>query len=65
MPTRARSPTRAASTPRRAKVAVAREDPTVVAAQEWSGMDLVLEQLMNLLRTTGVSDPGRRDAFLN
>ena len=37
----------------------------MVAAQDWSGMDLVLEQLMNLLRTTGVPDPGRRDAFLN
>lgn len=48
----------------RAKVAAVREDPTVVAAQDWSGMDLVLEQLMDLLRTTGVPDPGRRDALL-
>lgn len=46
----------------RAKVAAARRDPTVVAAQDWSGLDAVLDALMDLLRTCGVPDPAQREA---
>lgn len=40
----------------RAKVIAAREDPSLVATQDWSGLDAILDKLMNLLRTCGVRD---------
>jgi hypothetical protein len=44
----------------RRKVAVARQDPALVAAQDWSGLDAVLDALMDQLRTCGVPDPAQR-----
>jgi hypothetical protein len=44
----------------RAKVISAREDPSLVATQDWSGLDAILDKLMNLLRTCGVPDPAQR-----
>lgn len=47
----------------RAKVATARQDPTVIASQDWSGLDAFLDAVMNLLRTCGVPDPAQREGF--
>ncbi|MEO6702111.1 MAG: hypothetical protein ABIP57_11525 [Jatrophihabitantaceae bacterium] len=44
----------------RAKVIAARRDPTLVATQDWSGLDAILNRLMDLLRTCGVPEPARR-----
>lgn len=44
----------------RAKAAAAQQDPAVVAAQDWSGLDAVLDTLMEQLRTCGVADPAQR-----
>jgi hypothetical protein len=48
----------------RAKAAAARQNPAVVAAQDWSGLDAVLDALMGQLRTCGVPDPADRGGRL-
>lgn len=49
----------------RAKVAVARENPSTVDSQDWAGLDAILDALMDLLRTCGVPGPAQRSAFIH
>ncbi|HEY0166588.1 MAG TPA: hypothetical protein VGB75_06050 [Jatrophihabitans sp.] len=44
----------------RAKVIAARHNPALVVTQDWSGLDVILDRLMDLLRTCGVPDPAQR-----
>jgi hypothetical protein len=44
----------------RAKVSAARQDPSLVGTQDWSGLDAILDKLMARLRTCGVRDPAQR-----
>lgn len=48
----------------RAKVLAARDDPSQLKSQDWSGLDTVLDGLMALLRTCGVPDPAEREGFV-
>jgi 5S rRNA maturation endonuclease (ribonuclease M5) len=48
----------------RAKVFAARQNPTLVATQDWSGLDAILSRLMDLLRTCGVPDPHNANGSL-
>ncbi|MBA8815688.1 hypothetical protein FHX48_000740 [Microbacterium halimionae] len=47
----------------RSKVTAARDNPRVVASQDWSGLDTILDQLLHLLRTVGVPDPQHRQGL--
>jgi hypothetical protein len=42
----------------------ARQNAEVVAAQDWSGLDAVIEALMEQLRTCGVPDPAHRGGLI-
>lgn len=44
----------------RAKVIAARQNPSLITTQDWSGLDAILDRLMDRLRTCGVPDPARR-----
>jgi hypothetical protein len=48
----------------RAKALAAREDASLLESQDWSGLDTVLDSLMELLRTCGVPDPAMREGFV-
>jgi hypothetical protein len=48
----------------RAKVIAARQNPALVATHDWSGLDAILDKLMDLLRTCGVPDPAQREGFI-
>ena len=37
-----------------------RHNPALVVTQDWSGLDAILDRLMDLLRTCGVPDPAQR-----
>lgn len=42
----------------RAKVAAARQNPEIMASQDWEGMDLVIERLLALVKRCTVPVPG-------
>lgn len=46
----------------RAKVVAARAAPSLVARQDWSGLDAIIDSLLEHLRSCGVTNPGTWDA---
>lgn len=48
----------------RAKLQAARDDSTLIPEQDWTGLDAVLDRLMEMLRTCGVPDPAQREGFV-